>query len=264
MHIDLTGKLALVTGSTSGIGYATALGLARAGARVVVNGRRQPSIDETIARLRDEVPGATVDGIAADVGTEEGCARIAASFAAVDILVNNAGIFEPKDFFEIPDEDWRTMNEVNVLSGVRLSRAFMQGMLERDWGRIIFVSSESAVQIPKEMIHYGVSKTAQVALARGLAELTAGSGVTVNSVLPGPTRSEGVETFLEMMAIQQGATVDQMAQGFVAQHRPTSLLRRFIRPDEIAAMVVYLCSKEASATNGSAVRVDGGVIRAAF
>ena len=264
MHIDLTGKLALVTGSTSGIGYATALGLARAGARVVVNGRRQPGIDETIARLREAVPAATVDGVAADVGTEEGCAQIAASFAAVDILVNNAGIFEPKDFFEIPDEDWRTMNEVNVLSGVRLSRAFMPGMLERDWGRIIFVSSESAVQIPKEMIHYGVSKTAQVALARGLAELTAGSGVTVNSVLPGPTRSEGVETFLEMMAIQQGATVDQMAQGFVAQHRPTSLLRRFIRPDEIAAMVVYLCSKEASATNGSAVRVDGGVIRAAF
>jgi NAD(P)-dependent dehydrogenase (short-subunit alcohol dehydrogenase family) len=181
---------------------------------------------------------------------------------AVDILINNAGIFEPKDFFAIPDADWTRFTETNVMSGVRLSRAFMPGMLKRDWGRIVFISSESGLQIPVEMIHYGVTKTAQLALSRGLAELTAGTGVTVNSVLPGPTRSEGVETFLRDMAQREKTDVEAMARGFVKQHRPTSLLQRFATTEEVANMVVYVASTQASATNGAALRVDGGVVRA--
>jgi len=208
------------------------------------------------------VPGAKVRGVAADVAEAAGCAALIRAVPQVDILINNAGIFEPKDFFAIPDEDWARFNEINVMSGVRLSRAWMPGMLKRDWGRIVFISSESGIQIPPEMIHYGVTKTAQIALSRGLAELTAGTGVTVNDVLPGPTRSEGVEVFLREMAKKDGTDVETMARDFVKQHRPTSLLQRFATIEEVANMVVYVASKEASATNGAALRVDGGVVRA--
>jgi NAD(P)-dependent dehydrogenase (short-subunit alcohol dehydrogenase family) len=199
--------------------------------------------------------------VAADVSTPKGCEAILTAVPNVDILVNNAGIFEPKPFFEISDADWTRFFETNVMSGVRLSRAYMPGMLERNWGRIIFISSESGLQIPKEMIHYGLTKTAQLALSRGLAEASAGSGVTVNAVLPGPTRSDGVEVFLEAMAKDAGKAPDDMARDFVTTHRPTSLLQRFATVEEVANMVVYAASKEASATNGAALRVDGGVVR---
>jgi NAD(P)-dependent dehydrogenase (short-subunit alcohol dehydrogenase family) len=261
MKIDLSGKTALVTGSTAGIGHAIARGLAAAGARVVINGRKPDGVAAAVAALRAQVPGAAAEGVAADVASEAGCAALATAVPAPDILVNNAGIFEPKDFFAIGDADWLRFFTVNVLSGVRLARAAMQGMLARGWGRVVFISSESGVQIPKEMIHYGVTKTAQLGLSRGLAELTAGTGVTVNAVLPGPTRSDGIEPFLEGMARETGGSVEEMARDFVKQHRPTSLLQRFATVEEVANMVVYVCSKEAAATNGAALRVDGGVVR---
>jgi NAD(P)-dependent dehydrogenase (short-subunit alcohol dehydrogenase family) len=261
MQIDLTGKTALVTGSTAGIGRAIVEGLARAGANVVINGRKRESVDKAAAAVASAVPGAKVCGVAANVSTPEGCDAIVDAVGNVDILVNNAGIFEPKSFFEISDADWARFFETNVMSGVRLSRAYMPGMLERNWGRIIFISSESGLQIPKEMIHYGLTKTAQLALSRGLAELTAGTGVTVNAVLPGPTRSDGVEVFLEAMAKDAGKAPDDMARDFVKTHRPTSILQRFASVEEVANIVVYAASKEASATNGAALRVDGGVVR---
>ncbi|MCC8937129.1 SDR family oxidoreductase [Bradyrhizobium sp. Arg68] len=260
MKIDLSGKTALVTGSTAGIGKAIARGLAATGAEVVVNGRGQAKVDATIAEIAREVPGATVRGIAADVSTAAGCKALLAAVPDVDILVNNAGIFEPKPFFEIPDEDWSRFFDINVMSGVRLSRGYMQGMLKRNWGRIVFISSESGLNIPTEMIQYGMTKTAQLAISRGLAELTRGTAVTVNSVLPGPTMSEGVETFVKDLAKQNGQSVDEAASNFVKQHRPTSLLQRFASTEEIANMVVYVCSKEASATNGAALRAEGGIV----
>jgi NAD(P)-dependent dehydrogenase (short-subunit alcohol dehydrogenase family) len=261
MQFDLSGKTGIVTGSTSGIGKAIAQGLAAAGASVVINGRKQATVDGAVQAIARAVPGAKVRGVAADVGTAAGCAALVDAVPAADILVNNAGIFEPKPFFEIPDADWTRFFETNVMSGVRLARAYMPGMLERNWGRIVFISSESALNIPKEMIHYGFSKTAQLAVSRGLAELTAGSGVTVNAVLPGPTRSEGVEDFLRAMAKQTGATVEDTASGFIKEHRPTSLIQRFASVEEVANMVLYAVSKEASATNGAALRADGGVVR---
>jgi NAD(P)-dependent dehydrogenase (short-subunit alcohol dehydrogenase family) len=260
MNIDLSGKTALVTGSTAGIGYAIAKGLAASGANVVLNGRSQAKVDAAVAKLAEAVVGAKVRGIAADVSTAAGCKALVAALPEADVLINNAGIFEPKDFFEIPDEDWARIFEVNVMSGVRLSRAYMQGMLKRNWGRIVFISSESGLNIPKEMIHYGATKTAQIALARGLAELTRGTAVTVNSVLPGPTLSEGVETFVKSLAKQNGQSEAEAAANFVKQHRPTSLLQRFASVDEIANMVVYVASKEASATNGAALRAEGGIV----
>jgi NAD(P)-dependent dehydrogenase (short-subunit alcohol dehydrogenase family) len=260
MNIDLSGNTALVTGSTAGIGYAIAKGLAASGANVVLNGRSQAKVDAAVAKLAEAVVGAKVRGIAADVSTAAGCKALVAALPEADVLINNAGIFEPKDFFEIPDEDWARIFEVNVMSGVRLSRAYMQGMLKRNWGRIVFISSESGLNIPKEMIHYGVTKTAQIALARGLAELTRGTAVTVNSVLPGPTLSEGVETFVKSLAKQNGQSEAEAAANFVKQHRPTSLLQRFASVDEIANMVVYVASKEASATNGAALRAEGGIV----
>ena len=262
MNISLTGKTALVTGSTNGIGFAIAKGLAAAGAETIVNGRSQDKVERAAAKLRHAAPGAKVRGVAADVGTAAGCEALVRAVPEVDILINNAGIFEPKDFFAIPDADWTRFLEINLMSGVRLSRAYMQGMLRRDWGRIVFISSESGLQIPPEMIHYGVTKTAQLGVSRGLAELTGGTGVTVNAVLPGPTRSDGVETFLQQMADQEGADVETMAREFVKRHRPTSLLQRFATVEEVANMVVYLASPQASATNGAALRVDGGVVRA--
>ena len=261
MNIDLSGKAALVTGSTAGIGHAIAKGLAASGASVVVNGRSQGKVDSAVAAITKAVPGAKVRGVAADVSTADGCKALLAALPEVDILINNAGIFEPKGFFDIPDEDWSRFYEVNVMSGVRLSRGYMQGMLKRNWGRIVFISSESGLNIPKEMIHYGMTKTAQLAVARGLAELTRGTAVTVNSVLPGPTMSEGVETFVRDLAKQNGQSVEEAASNFVKQHRPSSLVQRFASVEEIANMVVYVSSKEASVTNGAALRAEGGIIQ---
>jgi NAD(P)-dependent dehydrogenase (short-subunit alcohol dehydrogenase family) len=261
MKIDLNGKTALVTGSTSGIGHATARGLAAAGAEVVINGRTQGKVDAAVDAIMKAVQGAKVRGVAASVSTVEGCNTLVTAVPEVDILINNAGIFEPKDFFEIPDEDWSRFFETNVMSGVRLSRAYMQGMLRRNWGRIVFISSESALNIPKEMVHYGMTKTAQLAVSRGLAELTKGTAVTVNSVLPGPTMSEGVEAFVKELAKQHGQSLDEAASQFVKQHRPTSLLQRFATAEEIANMVIYAASRESSATNGAALRAEGGIIQ---
>src|ERR1700730_17587217 len=261
MKIDLSGKTALVTGSTSGIGHATARRLAAAGANVVVNGRAQAKVDAAVARLVAEISGSKVRGIAADVSTASGCKALTEALPEIDILINNAGIFEPKGFFKIPDEDWSRFFDVNVMSGVRLSRDYLPGMLKRNWGRIVFISSESALNIPAEMIHYGMTKTAQLAVSRGLAEMTRGTAVTVNSVLPGPTMSEGVETFVKDLARQSGPSVEEAASGFVKQFRPTSLLQRFASVEEIANMVGYVSSKEASATNGAALRAEGGIVQ---
>ena len=261
MNIDLSGKTALVTGSTSGIGHAIAKGLAASGASVVVNGRTQAKVEAAAAALAKAVAGAKVRGIAADVSTATGCKTLVEALPQVDILINNAGIFEPKGFLDIPDEDWSRFFDVNVMSGVRLSRAYLPEMLKRNWGRIVFISSESGLNIPQEMIHYGMTKTAQLAVARGLAEMTRGTAVTVNSVLPGPTLSEGVETFVKDLAKQHGQSVEEAASQFVKQFRPTSLLQRLASVDEIANMVVYVSSKQASATNGAALRAEGGIIQ---
>ncbi|MDB5619262.1 SDR family oxidoreductase [Tardiphaga sp.] len=261
MKIDLTGKTALVTGSTSGIGHAIARGLAATGAEVVVNGRTRPKVDAAVAAIIKAVPGARVKGVAADVSTGAGCQTLVAALPEVDILVNNAGIFEPKGFFDIPDEDWSRFFEVNVMSGVRLSRAYMPNMLKRNWGRIVFISSESGLNIPREMIHYGMTKTAQLAISRGLAELTRGTAVTVNSVLPGPTLSEGVEIFIKDLARHNGQSEEEAAANFVKQNRPTSLIQRLASVDEIANLVVYVSSKESSATNGASLRAEGGIVQ---
>ena len=261
MDLQLTNKKALVTGSTAGIGFAIASLLAQEGAAVVVNGRSQGRVEEAVHTIKKENKDAQVTGLAADLGTKEGVDLLTRAVPALDILVNNLGIFEPKPFPDIPDEDWLRFFEVNVLSGVRLSRFYLPGMLKQNWGRIVFISSESGVNIPVEMIHYGVTKTAQIALARGLAETTAGTNVTVNSVLPGPTRSEGVEKFVQDMAKGQGGDEGAVEKEFFRTVRPSSLLKRFATPEEVAAMVVYVCSPRASATNGAALRVDGGVVR---
>jgi NAD(P)-dependent dehydrogenase (short-subunit alcohol dehydrogenase family) len=264
MDLQLRGKRALVSGSTAGIGLAVATALAREGAAVTVNGRTRPRVDAAAAEVRRAAPGAAVSGVAADLSTAEGVAALLRELPEVDVLVNNLGIFEPKDFADITDDDWRRFFEVNVLSGVRLSRAYLPGMRQRNWGRIVFISSESGVNIPAEMIHYGVTKTAQLALSRGLAETTAGTGVTINAVLPGPTRSEGVGTFVADLAKAQGKSAAEMEAEFFRTARPTSLLRRFAEPEEVASLVAYVCSPLAAATDGAALRVDGGVVRSAF
>jgi NAD(P)-dependent dehydrogenase (short-subunit alcohol dehydrogenase family) len=261
MDLQLTNKTAVVTGSTAGIGFAIASLLAQEGAAVVVNGRTQQRVDEAVDRIRQRYKDARATGVAADLGTSKGVETLAAALPNVDILVNNLGIFETKTFTDISDEDWMRFFEVNVLSGARLSRLYLPQMLKRNWGRIVFISSESALNIPVEMIHYGVTKTAQIALSRGLAEMTAGTAVTVNSVLAGPTRSEGVEGFLQGMAKSRGIGTPALEQEFFRSVRPSSLLKRFAKPSEVAAMVAYVCSPLASATNGAALRVDGGVVR---
>jgi hypothetical protein len=259
MDLQLADKLALVSGSTAGIGFAIAEALAAEGARVIINGRTASRVDEAVAKLKGH---GSVEGFAADLGTADGVAAITAKFPDVEILVNNLGIFEPKPFEEIPDADWFRFFEVNVLSGVRLSRFYLPRMKARNWGRIVFVSSESAVQIPKEMIHYGMTKTAQLAISRGLAETTAGTNVTVNTVLPGPTDSEGVEQFVEQMAAARKVSRAEVEKEFFRSVRPSSLLQRFARTEEVAAMVAFVCSPLSSATNGAALRVDGGVVQA--
>jgi len=261
MKIDLTGKHAVVTGSSAGIGFAIAHGLAASGAAVVVNGRSAKTTEAAVRRLIDLVPGAKIEGIAADLATAEGVAEFVRRVGTTDILVNNLGIFEPKPFAAITDDDWHRFFDTNVLSGIRLSRAYLPAMVARNWGRIVFISSESGLNIPVEMIHYGTTKTAQLAISRGLAEQVAGTGVTVNAVLPGPTRSEGVGDFFAKLAREKGVTQDEMESQFIAQNRPSSLLRRLATVDEVANMVVYVCSEQASATTGAALRVDGGVVR---
>jgi NAD(P)-dependent dehydrogenase (short-subunit alcohol dehydrogenase family) len=256
MNLQLEGKRALVTGSTAGIGFAIAEALAKEGAKVIVNGRTQKRVDEALAKLTGDV-----EGIAADLGTAGGAGEVAARYPEVDILINNLGIFEPKQFGQISDDDWRRFFEVNVLSGVRMSRQYLPGMMARNWGRIIFISSESAVQIPAEMIHYGMTKTAQIAVARGLAETTKGTNVTVNSVLPGPTASEGVGDFVNSMAVAQKTDAATVEREFFKNVRPSSLIQRFARTEEVAALVAFVASPLSSATNGAALRVDGGVVR---
>jgi len=261
MDLGLKGKQALVTSSTAGIGLATARALAAEGACVTVNGRTQARVDVAVNALKRDLPDATVAGIAADLSSGEGCRTLVAQLPEVDVLVNNLGIFEPKSFEEISDDDWMRFFETNVLSGVRLSRHYVRGMRSRNWGRIVFVSSESALQIPAEMIHYGMTKTAQLAVARGLAETLAGTGVTVNAVLPGPTASEGVVGFVTQMAASRGVDAATVEREFFVTARPSSVIKRFAKPDEIAAMIAYVCSVPASATTGAALRVDGGVVR---
>src|SRR6202048_2145049 len=249
MDLQLKGRTALVTGSTAGIGFAIASVLAEEGAQVIVNGRSDERVRDAQQRIAAEAPSSQIKGVAADLSTADGARKIIETFPEVDILINNAGIFEPRAFEETTDGDWLKFLEVNVLSGVRLSRHYLPQMKNYNWGRIVFISSESAVNIPAEMIHYGVTKTAQVALARGMAETTVGTGVTVNSVLPGPTLSEGVGTFLQQLAKEQGITVEEVERQFFEKARPSSLLKRFIQPEEVASLVAYVCSPLSSAVN---------------
>ena len=258
MQIDLTGKTAIVTGSTRGIGYAIAAGLARAGAAVVITGRKQEQVGRALAQLAADIPGARVRGVAADLGTADGVAALKAAEPQADILVNNVGIFNPQPFAELPDEEWTRFFEVNVMSGVRASRAYLAGMQAKDWGRIVFISSESALNIPADMIHYGFTKTSNLAISRGLAKSLAGTGITVNAVLPGPTLSEGVQQMVAPGGDHASALA--AANAFVKEHRASSILQRVATPEEVANMVVYVCSPQASATTGAALRVDGGVV----
>ena len=261
MNYQLDRKLCLVTGSTAGIGLAIATALAGEGAKVIINGRTDDRVAEAIKKIRATNPQAKLEAFAGDLSTVDDVNEVYARFTEIDVLVNNLGMYEPKPFEQITDEDWQKIIEVNFFSGVRLSRAYLPIMLNHNWGRIIFISSESAVQIPKEMIHYGVTKTMQIALARGLAETTVGTGVTVNSVLPGPTRSEGVDGFVKNMAKEQGKTAAQVEEDFFKNIRPTSLIQRFATNEEVANLVAYVASPLSSATNGAALRVDGGVVK---
>jgi NAD(P)-dependent dehydrogenase (short-subunit alcohol dehydrogenase family) len=262
MDLLLKEKLALVSGSTAGIGLAIAEGLAREGATVIVNGRSKPRVANAIETIRQKYPGSKLEGFAGDLSTAEGFELLKSGYPDLDILVNNLGIFNPQPFEEISDQEWRKFFEVNVLSGVRLSRYYLPRMKNKNWGRIVFISSESAIQIPLEMIHYGCTKTAQLAISRGLAESTVGTGVTVNAVLPGPTASEGVSDFVAKLAEETKQSAAEFEKVFFEKVRPTSLLKRFATTEEVANMVVYICSPLASATNGASLRVDGGVVRA--
>ena len=264
MNLQLDGKKALVTGSTAGIGFAIACALAREGASVVITGRTQQRVDNATEDIGKEIRDAKIAGIAVDLATPDGISKCIQAAPAVDILVNNLGVYEPKPFEQITDGDWREIIETNFMSGVRLSRYYLPRMKAAKWGRIIFISSESAINIPVEMIHYGVTKTMQVALARGLAETTAGTAVTVNSVLAGPTRSEGVEKFLIDMARTKNVTPEEIEKEFFRSARPGSLLQRFATTDEVAALVTFLASPLSSATNGAALRVEGGIVRSIF
>ena len=261
MIIDLKGRQAVVTGSTAGIGRATAEGLARAGAAVVVNGRTPERVDKAVQELRQAFPKVDISGVAADLSTAEGADALLTKAPDADILVNNLGTAFLRSFAEINDEDWLSLFQLNVMSGVRATRHYLPRMVGKGWGRVVFVSSESAVNIPKEMIDYGMTKTAQLAISRGLAESVAGSGVTVNAVLPGPTRSEILGNWMASQAQEQGVTQEQAEQAFLQSARPTTLIQRFATTEEVANMIVYVCSEQASATTGAALRVDGGVVR---
>ncbi|MFN8390105.1 MAG: SDR family oxidoreductase [Bdellovibrionota bacterium] len=259
MNLQLNGKTALISGSTKGIGFAIAAQLAAEGARVIINGRTSEAVAKSKTQIERSTPSAKIETFAGDLSSADVTAKLLEKFPSVDILVNNLGIFEPKPFEEIPDADWLRFFEVNVLSGVRLSRAYISSMKKQNWGRIIFISSESGIQIPVEMIHYGMTKTAQLAVSRGLAESCSGTGVTVNSVLPGPTRSAGVDEFVSQLS--KGQSFEQFEKEFFERIRPSSLLKRFETPDEIASLVTFICSPLSSGVNGAALRVDGGVVR---
>lgn len=261
MDLQLKGKKALVTGSTAGIGWAIASVLVREGASVIVNGRTQARVAEAIGKIKSDYPNADVSGVAADLATAAGAQTVIEAAPEIDILINNMGIFEPKAFEAITDEDWTKFFETNVMSGVRLSREYLPKMKRQDWGRIIFISSESAVDIPVEMIHYGMTKTAQLSIARGLAETTVGTKVTVNTIMPGPTASEGVTTFVEQLAGEQKISTAEMEKQFFETARPSSLLKRFIEPSEIAEFVAFISSPLSAVTNGAALRAEGGLLR---
>ena len=263
MDLQLKNKIALVSGSTAGIGYAIAKQLAAEGAKVIVNGRTAERVDAAVEQIKKDTGNNEVTGAIADFAKPEQIEALVKQVAEVDILINNVAIFEPKEFKDITDADWLKFYEINVLSGIRLSRAYFNGMLQRNWGRIIFISSESALQIPSEMIHYGMTKTAQLAISRGLAELTRGTNVTVNAVLPGPTLSEGVGGFVEQLAKDQNKTEDEVKQEFFQTMRPTSIIQRFLSVDEVANMVTFLSSPLAAATNGAAIRAEGGLLKTA-
>lgn len=263
MDLQLKDKTALVTGSTAGIGFAIAKALSSEGARTIINGRSSESVEKAVQQLQSSATGEVL-GFAGDLSRSEVATQLHGQYPDVDILINNLGIFEAKDFVDIPDEDWQRFFDVNVLSGVRLSRLYLPRMKEQDWGRIMFISSESAIQIPAEMVHYGMTKTAQLAVSRGLAESLSGTGITVNAVLPGPTRSRGVQDFVDDLAQKDGKSFEEFEQEFFTTMRPTSLIQRFAETDEVASMVCYLSSPKASATTGAAVRVDGGVVKSAF
>ncbi|AKG21231.1 SDR family NAD(P)-dependent oxidoreductase [Calothrix sp. 336/3] len=261
MDLKLSDKVALVSGSTAGIGLAIATIFAQEGAKVIVNGRTKERVNHALESIGQSVPNAVTQGIVADLGTQAGVEATIQQAPFVDILVNNLGIYASKAFEDISDEEWMNILEVNVMSGVRLSRHYLPLMLKENRGRIIFVSSESGLNIPVEMIHYGVTKTAQIALSRGLAETTAGSHVTVNTVLPGPTRSEGIETFIQGFAKEQNISPEQVEKDFFTKTRPSSLIQRFASTSEVAALVAFVASPLASAINGAALRVEGGVVR---
>ena len=260
MKIDLRGKHAIITGSTAGIGYAIAEGLANAGAEIVVTGRTQQRVDDAIAALKKRLPEARVTGVAADLGTAEGCQALIDQQPETDILINNVGIFGPQDFFDVDDATWQQFFDVNIMSTVRLSRHYAKGMRERDWGRIQFVSSESGINIPSEMVHYGMTKSALLSISRGLAKVLSGTQVTVNAILPGPTRSEGVLNMLSDIAQKEGISQQEVEARFVKENRPSSIIQRLATPEEVAHMSVYAASPQASATTGAALRVEGGIV----
>lgn len=262
MDLKLDGKKVFISGSTAGIGLATAISLAREGVQVIINGRSEVTVVSALEHIRSAVPGAVVDGFSGDLALSDEAERLLHRLPDVDILVNNLGIYEPKPFEEIPDEDWRRFFEINVLSAARLARAWLPGMKQRNWGRIVFLSSESGIQIPTEMIHYGMTKTALLAISRGIAETCAGTGVTSNAILPGPTRTAGVEGFASKLS--GGRPFAEFEKDFFRTVRPSSLLQRFATPEEVASLITYVCSPLSSATNGAALRVDGGVVRACF
>lgn len=260
MIIDLSGKTAVVTGSTGGIGLAIAIGLARAGARTIIVGRQQERVDAALAQLREAGGRQDVAGVVCDPGTVEGCEALIAQEPDADILINNLGIYGAREFFDIDDALWQEFFDVNVMSGVRLARHYAQGMRDRGWGRIQFISSESALNIPTEMVHYGVSKAALQGLSRGLAKVMAGTGVTVNTILPGPTRTEGAVKMMADLAAERGVSPSEMEAIFLQENRPSTLLRRFASPEEVANLCVYAASPQASATTGAALRVEGGIV----
>ncbi|MDR9855552.1 SDR family oxidoreductase [Paenibacillus sp. VCA1] len=264
MDLHLKGKTALVTGSTAGIGKAIAMSLAAEGATVLINGRREEKVNQTMQEIQAKYPDAVLQPVVADLGTEQGCREVIEKYADVDILINNLGIFEPKEYFDIPDEDWFKLFEVNIMSGVRLTRRYLKQMIQKNEGRVIFIASEAAIMPSLEMAHYSATKTMQLSLSRSLAELTKGTNVTVNTVMPGSTLTEGVETMLNSLYPNEKLTIEEAEKRFMKENRPTSIIQRLIRPEEIAHLVTFLSSPLSSAINGSALRIDGGLVRSVF